>query len=136
MPRLSCLLLDHRSGSAEQLDLLAIDRGLPKALRMDDGPELVSKALDEWASETGRIFIPPGQTWKNGFVKSFNGKLRNECPGTANFTPSRMQTALLGCGSRNTAPSGRPHPWDIQPRAFMLANAPTKINDDSHFECS
>ncbi len=45
---------------AEQLDVLAIERGAPRALRMDNGPELVSKALAQWASETERVFIPPG----------------------------------------------------------------------------
>jgi transposase InsO family protein len=64
---------------AEQLDVLAIDRVMPQALRMDNGPELVGKALAEWASETDRVFIPPGQPWRNGFVESFNGKLRDEC---------------------------------------------------------
>ena len=70
---------------AEQLDVLALERGMPKALRMDNGPELVSKALAEWASETERVFIPPGQPWKNGFIESFNGKLRDECLGVNQF---------------------------------------------------
>jgi len=48
---------------------------------MDNGPELISNALAEWASETERVFIPPGQPWKNGFVESFNGKIRDECLG-------------------------------------------------------
>ncbi len=64
---------------AEQLDVLAIDRVMPQALRMDNGPELVGKALAEWASETDRVFIPPGQPWRDGYVESFNGKLRDEC---------------------------------------------------------
>jgi putative transposase len=64
---------------AEQLDVLAIERGAPRALRMDNGPELISSALAEWASETDKIFIPPGQPWRNGYVESFNGRLRDEC---------------------------------------------------------
>lgn len=63
----------------EQLDVSAIDRGMPKALRMDNGPELISNAVAEWASETERVFISPGQPLRNGFVESFNGKLRDEC---------------------------------------------------------
>ena len=53
---------------AEQLNALAIDRGMPKALRMDKGPALISKAVAEWASKTYRVFIPPGQPWRNSFV--------------------------------------------------------------------
>jgi len=64
---------------AEQLDVLALERGMPKALRMDNGPELISKAVADWASETERVFIPPGQPWRNGYVESFNGRLRDEC---------------------------------------------------------
>ena len=63
----------------EQLDVLAIDRGTPKTLRMGNGPELISNTVAEWASETEQVFIPPGQPWRNGFVESFNGKLRYEC---------------------------------------------------------
>jgi putative transposase len=70
---------------AEQLDMLALERGMPRALRMENGQELVSKALAEWASETDRIFIPPGQPWKNGFIESFNGKIRDECLGVNQF---------------------------------------------------
>ena len=46
---------------AEQLDLFAIDRGMAKELRMDNGSEPVFNALAEWASETEREFIPTGQ---------------------------------------------------------------------------
>ena len=46
---------------AKQLDLLAIQRGFPRALRMDNGPELIGNALADWATETQRVFIPPGQ---------------------------------------------------------------------------
>ena len=81
---------------AEQLDMLAIDRGMPKALRMDNGPELVSKALAEWASETERVFIPPGQPWKNGFIESFNGKIRDECLGVNQFYSLNHAKGIIG----------------------------------------
>jgi putative transposase len=45
----------------EQLDVLAIDRCMPQALRMHNGPEFISNAVPQWASETDRVFIPPGQ---------------------------------------------------------------------------
>ena len=48
---------------------------------MDNGPEFVSKTLREWAL----VFIPPGQPWRNGFIESFNGRLRHECPSVNQF---------------------------------------------------
>ena len=48
---------------------------------LDNGPELTSKALDQWAYERGvRLhFIDPGKPQQNGFIESFNGKFRDEC---------------------------------------------------------
>jgi transposase InsO family protein len=57
-------------------DVLAIERGSPRALRMDNGPEFISKALRGWALEVDLVFIPPGQPWRNGFIESFNGRPR------------------------------------------------------------
>ena len=95
---------------AEQLDVLAIDRGMPKAMRMDNGPELVSKALAEWASETERMFIPPGQPWKNGFIESFNGKIRDESLGVNQFYSLNHAKGIIGLWKEeyNTI---RPHSW-------------------------
>jgi putative transposase len=63
------------------LTRLAAERGKPQALRMDNGPEFTSKALDQWAHENGiRLhFIDPGKPQQNGRLESFNGKLRDEC---------------------------------------------------------
>lgn len=55
-------------------------RGHPMMLRMDNGPEFISQALANWAStKTGLVFAPPGAPWKNGYIESFNGRLRDEC---------------------------------------------------------
>ncbi|WES30180.1 IS3 family transposase [Varunaivibrio sulfuroxidans] len=63
------------------LERLSETRGLPKAIVVDNGPELISKALDEWAYRNGvRLhFIEPGKPVQNAFVESFNGKFRDEC---------------------------------------------------------
>jgi putative transposase len=63
------------------LDRLAEIRGLPRAIVVDNGPELISKALDEWAYRNGvrLAFIEPGKPVQNAFVESFNGKFRDEC---------------------------------------------------------
>jgi transposase InsO family protein len=56
-------------------------RGRPKYLRSDNGPEFASKAVRKWLkrSEVDTLFIEPGAPWENGYIESFNGKLRDEC---------------------------------------------------------
>ena len=65
----------------ELLDLACLEHGgRPRVIRMDNGPEFISHALQEWATEDGTIqaFIPPGQPWHNGFVESFHNRMRDE----------------------------------------------------------
>jgi len=61
-------------------ELFAI-RGLPKYIRSDNGPEFASKAVRKWLKKAGvgTLFIEPGSPWENGYIESFNGKLRDEC---------------------------------------------------------
>jgi putative transposase len=63
------------------LERLAQGRGLPQRLMMDNGPEFVGKALDQWAYANGVAlhFITPGRPTENGLIESFNGKFRDEC---------------------------------------------------------
>lgn len=64
----------------ELLDQVAIERGYPKRIICDNGPEFRSRAFDAWAYEHGVTvaFIQPGKPAQNAFGESFNGKLRNE----------------------------------------------------------
>ncbi len=61
-------------------ELFAI-RGRPRYIRSDNGPEFASKAVKNWlASEkVDTLFVEPGSPWENGYVESFNGRLRDEC---------------------------------------------------------
>jgi putative transposase len=62
-----------------ELDRIAAGRGYPAVLRCDNGPELACAAMADWAGErTGLAFIPPGQPWRNGYVESFNSRIRDE----------------------------------------------------------
>ena len=63
------------------LDRLKIERGLPLHIRSDNGPEFISKAVEQWAYENGVEwhFIEPGKPSENAYVESFNGKFRDEC---------------------------------------------------------
>jgi putative transposase len=65
----------------EAVTRIAALRGAPKAIRVDNGPEFVSKALDRWAYENGVTldFSRPGKPTDNAFAESFNGRLRDEC---------------------------------------------------------
>lgn len=61
--------------------------GVPKEIRVDNGPEFVSRTLDLWAYMNGVSldFSKPGKPTDNAFVESFNGKFRAECLNTAWF---------------------------------------------------
>jgi putative transposase len=67
---------------ARVLDRVISERGVqPAETVLDNGPELTSRARDQWTYERGvRLrFIQPGKPVQNAFIKSFNGKLRDEC---------------------------------------------------------
>ena len=56
-------------------------RGVPERIQVDNGPEFISRAVDQWAFEqgVGLHFIDPGQPTQNAHIESFNGKFRDEC---------------------------------------------------------
>jgi len=66
---------------ASALDRLAQERGLPKAITVDNGSEFYSRAMDAWAYRHGvqLEFIRPGRPVENSYIESFNGRLRDEC---------------------------------------------------------
>jgi putative transposase len=66
---------------ARVLELIASFRGLPRAIRTDQGPEFTSRALDQWAYSRGvdLKLIAAGKPTQNAYIESFNGKFRDEC---------------------------------------------------------
>ena len=64
----------------ETLAELMLTRGVPAHIRSDNGPEFTAKAVREWLGGVGArtLYIEPGPPWENGYVESFNGKLRDE----------------------------------------------------------
>jgi hypothetical protein len=69
--------------SADVIDVLSdlfILRGVPGHVRSDNGPEFVAKAVQEWIGAVGAktAYIMPGSPWENGFIESFNARLRDE----------------------------------------------------------
>ena len=80
-----CLAIrvDRKLGSVDVIDVLSdlfILRGVPGHVRSDDGPEFVAGAVRAWIAAVGAAtaYIEPGSPWENGYVESFNGKLRDE----------------------------------------------------------
>ena len=63
-----------------RLTELFIRRGIPGHIRSDNGPEFTAKAVRGWLGrlEVGTLYIEPGSPWENGYIESFNGKLRDE----------------------------------------------------------
>lgn len=59
---------------------LFITRGIPTYIRSDNGPEFVADILRAWLHKlnVGTLFIEPGSPWENGYIESFNGKMRDE----------------------------------------------------------
>ena len=64
----------------EVLADLFIMRGVPGHIRSDNGPEFIAKAVQEWITAVGAktAYIAPGSPWENGYVESFNARLRDE----------------------------------------------------------
>jgi transposase InsO family protein len=59
---------------------LFLSRGVPDYIRSDNGPEFTAKQVRNWLQRLGvkTLFIEPGSPWENGYIESFNGKLRDE----------------------------------------------------------
>lgn len=67
---------------AEVLERAQRERGfLPESITVDNGSEFSGRALEAWAIANGvqLCFIRPGRPVENGFIESFNGRLRDEC---------------------------------------------------------
>jgi transposase InsO family protein len=80
-----CLAIrvDRKLKSVDVIDVLSdqfILRGVPEHIRSDNGPEFVAKAVQDWIGAVGAktAYIERGSPWENGFIESFNARLRDE----------------------------------------------------------
>jgi transposase InsO family protein len=80
-----CLVIrvNRKLKAIDVIDVLSdlfILRGVPGHIRSDNGPEFVARAVQEWVAAVGAqtAYIEPGSPWENGFVESFNARLRDE----------------------------------------------------------
>jgi putative transposase len=110
-----CLALETDTSFSSQrvtrvLEQVIARRGTPKALRMDNGPELTSRHFLAWCIERKITMhhIQPGKPMQNGYVESFNGRFRDECLNAnwfSNLFDARIKIAVW----RNDYNSARPH---------------------------
>ena len=118
-----CLAIrvERRLGSADVIDLLSdlfILRGVPGHVRSDNGPEFVAKAVQEWITAVGAktAYIAPGSPWENGFVESFNARLRDELLDGEIFYSLREAQVVIE--------SWRRHYNHVRPHASLGYRAP------------
>jgi putative transposase len=97
-----CLAIDVAGSirSARVIEVLArliSERGAPRYLRSDNGPEFVSKAILEWLEKAGieTALIDPGKPWQNGMDESFNGRFRDECLSLEWFRSRREAKVII-----------------------------------------
>jgi putative transposase len=81
----------------DELFNLFIFHGIPEHIRSDNGPEFTAKAVRKWLNRLGvkTLFIEPGSPWENGYIESFNGKLRDELLDREIFTTLEEAKVLI-----------------------------------------
>jgi transposase InsO family protein len=102
-----CLVADQSlTGEkvAQALEPIVIQRGAPRSITVDNGSEFASRVMDAWAYRHGihLDFIRPGKPVENGFIESFNGRLRDECLNVEVFFTLEDVRRSCGVGSRTT----------------------------------
>ena len=95
------IALDHGMSShyvARVLDDLVRFRGRPAAIRTDPGPEFTARALDQWAYRNGveLKLIQAGKPTQNGYIESFNRRLRAECLNRNHWTSLLEARVVIG----------------------------------------
>jgi putative transposase len=115
---------------ARVLDNLVSTRGLPKVITCDNGTEFTSKAMQRWqARHDVRLnFIEPGKPMQNGYVESFNGRLRDECLNQNLFFGLRHARVCIGEWQKDYN-TQRPHGslGHKAPAVFALTFKPQQV---------
>jgi putative transposase len=94
----------------DQLFDLFVLRGVTEHIRSDNGPEFTARDVRKWLSRLGvkTLFIEPGSPWENGYIESFNGKLRDELLNREIFT-TLTEAKVLIADWRKEYNQFRPH---------------------------
>ena len=107
------ILIDRRITSQDVIDKLFqlfVFRGVPEHIRSDNGPEFTARVIRAWLNRLGvkTLFIERGSPWENGYIESFNGKLRDELLNREIFT-TLAEARILIEGWRKEYNQERPH---------------------------
>ena len=89
---------------------LFCERGVPGHIRSDNGPEFTAHAVRRWLEKVDvkTLFIEPGGPWENGYIESFNGRLRDELLNREIFDTLREAQVLIETWRREYS-HVRPH---------------------------
>ena len=107
----------------EVLSDLFVLRGVPEHIRSDNGPEFVAKAVREWIAAVGAktAYIEPGSPWENGFIESFNAKLRDELlDGEIFYTLSEAKIVIESWRRHYNPASEHPSVYAIEVNRCLL----------------
>lgn len=137
----------------EELRRLIAERGAPTFVRSDNGPEFIAEAVKRHLKASGvqTCFIDPGAPWQNGYLESFNGKLRDELLNRELFgnlseaqvlveqhrmayNEERPHSALDYQTPAEFAAKQRTGPVDIWTTPAELPTSPQVDNDDDTFK--
>ena len=136
----------RKLSSRDVIDVLTdlfILRGIPAYIRSDNGPEFVAEAVRQWIAAVGAqtAFIEPGSPWENGYIESFNARLRDELLNGEIFYTLREAQVLIEAWRRHynaVRPHGSlgyrpPAPETIMPPSWPPGSAPPAAQPGREF---
>ena len=114
------------SDVVETLERVTRDYGRPQTIRVDNGPEFISRDLDLWAWMNGVVldFSRPGKPVDNAFIESFNGTVRRECLSQHWFTGLE--------DAQQTLDAWRKHYNNHRPHRSLANRSPAKYRGGGH----
>jgi len=112
-PECLAIRVDCKLKAIDVIDVLSdlfIQRGVPSHIRSDNGPEFVANAVQQWIAAVGAktAYIERGSPWENGYVESFNSRLRDELLNGEIFYSLREAQVVIESWRRHYN-SVRPH---------------------------
>jgi transposase InsO family protein len=127
-----CLAIrvNRKLNSTDVIDVLSdqfILRGVPEHIRSDNGPEFVAKAVQDWIGAVGAktAYIERGSPWENGFIESFNARLRDELLDGEIFYSLAEARIVIESWRRHSTPRGRTDLWATSRQRLKCSSPPS-----------
>ena len=123
--------VERRLKATDVIDVLSdlfLVRGVPEHVRSDNGPEFVAASVREWIGAVGArtAYIAPGSPWENGFIESFNARLRDELLNGEIFYSLKEARVVIESWRRHfnaVRPHGSLGYWPPAPEVYIPANS-------------